>query len=82
MKKCNGFTLIEVLVTLAILSSFTAHNTTINYGKTVTLCPIANMTCSGNWQNELTVFYDPNNNKKIRRRRAGFNNKGFYQPRR
>jgi type IV fimbrial biogenesis protein FimT len=34
----------------------TARNSAINSGENVTLCPLNGITCSDNWQNELSVF--------------------------
>ncbi|TMM45922.1 GspH/FimT family pseudopilin [Colwellia ponticola] len=87
----QGFTLTELLITIAIagivlaialpsLNNFivkmridnqvsqlnrlvlTARNTAINTEQNVTLCPLtANNTCSNNWQNELSIFIDLDN---------------------
>jgi len=43
---------------------FVARNTAININQTVTLCPLDNEnTCKNSWQDMLSVFVDPNNNK-------------------
>jgi type IV fimbrial biogenesis protein FimT len=40
------------------------RNSAINENKTVTLCPLNNAnTCENQWQNDLSVFIDANNNK-------------------
>jgi len=94
MHKVKGFTLIECLVTLAILVSLTAiavpsltefiiklrvdneisslyrllltaRNAAINSGSTATLCPLENNICSENWQDDISVFIDNNNNQQL-----------------
>lgn len=99
----KGFTITELLVTIAVLGILSAvalpslnefmvnsrvdneisqiqrlvlttRNTAISMEQNVTLCPLAtNSTCGNNWQGELTVFidldndniYEPLNNETI-----------------
>ncbi|WP_448569067.1 GspH/FimT family pseudopilin [Thalassotalea ganghwensis] len=90
----KGFTLIETLVSVAILlvllligvpsmNDFIvklrvdreigeisrllllARNTALNNNHTVTLCPLLNGRCDNDWSRELSVFTDPNNNKRL-----------------
>lgn len=43
-----------------------ARNHSINSGSNVIICPLENgTTCSTNWHEELSVFIDNNNNKKL-----------------
>lgn len=93
MSKLYGFTLIEILVALAILISLVTlgipsllnfvistrvdneiysiqrlllltRNAAINGSTKVTLCPLDNKNnCVNQWQNQLSVFTDFNNNR-------------------
>ena len=93
--KNKGFTLVEVMVTVAIVAillgvsapSFsrflidmrvdnhiselhrlilTARNTSINTNEIVILCPLGNTgECTNDWNDELTVFTDNNDNGKF-----------------
>ena len=95
MTKCNGFTLVELMVSVSILSilaivaipnfsSFivkmrvdsqisqlhrlllTARNTAINSSYPVVVCPLNNsFQCSTNWQQEISVFIDINNDNSF-----------------
>jgi Tfp pilus assembly protein FimT len=41
-----------------------ARNSAISYGQNVTVCPLAeDQTCTDNWQGDLTVFIDANNDQ-------------------
>ncbi len=91
--KPQGFTLVELLISISILgimlaigipslSEFivktrvdaqiseihrlvlTARNTAINSGKNVTLCPLSGSSCGTNWQGELTVFTNEDDETK------------------
>jgi prepilin-type N-terminal cleavage/methylation domain-containing protein len=97
MRKINirnnkGFTLVEVMVAVAMLGIITmialprlnlflarmqvdnevstlhrllltARNVAISESTNVTLCPLVANNCVNNWQNQLTVFIDLNNNQ-------------------
>ena len=42
-----------------------ARNNAINLGQNVTICPLnSSASCVGDWQGQLSVFTDANNNKK------------------
>ena len=42
-----------------------ARNNAINLGQNVTVCPLsASASCNGDWQGQVSVFTDSNNNKK------------------
>ncbi len=92
MRKCKGFTFIELMVSIAILSILaaivlpnftsylaktrvdseisqlhrlllTARNSAINFDQNVILCPLdQNNHCITDWQGELSVFIDVNDN--------------------
>lgn len=93
IKTHKGFTLLELLVSLSVMSILAAiaipnfnsvivrmrvdneiselhrmllvtRNTAINSGQKTILCPLDNtLQCSTQWQNELSVFIDVNDNK-------------------
>tara|TARA_B110000091_G_scaffold205773_1_gene241836 strand:+ start:27 stop:626 length:600 start_codon:yes stop_codon:yes gene_type:complete len=92
MQKPKGFTLVELMVSCAILSILIVlivpnfnefiiktrvdsqisqlhrlllitRNSAINYNQNVTLCPLnKHLECTVNWQDELSVFIDFNDN--------------------
>jgi len=92
--KHNGFTIVELMISIAVLGIIiaiampslttfivgmrvdneisqlhrlilTARNTAISMEQNVTLCPLnSSNTCSTNWDEELSVFIDLNNNNK------------------
>ncbi len=92
MKKCKGFTLIELMVSCSIVAILTAivvpnfnefivkirvdnqifqlqrllliaRNSAINFNQDITVCPLdESLNCSVNWQNDISVFADINNN--------------------
>ena len=86
----KGFTIIELLIGIAIIAILsavalpsmntflvnmrvdneisemhrlllTARNTAINTGRNTTVCPLANGTCTANWQNDISIFTNNNN---------------------
>jgi len=91
----QGFTLLELMISLAIgsiliavavpsVNDFIVHlrvdneisqlhrlllitrNTAINNGQKTIMCPLDdNFNCTTQWQNELSVFVDSNNNKLL-----------------
>ncbi|WP_284242998.1 GspH/FimT family pseudopilin [Thalassotalea insulae] len=42
----------------------TARNTAINSGKNVTICPLSEGSCTGNWKAELSVFTNEDDDTK------------------
>jgi type IV fimbrial biogenesis protein FimT len=42
-----------------------ARNAAINYGQTITVCPLNNGRCDANWQNGIFVFTDNGERNKI-----------------
>lgn len=43
----------------------TTRNTAINMGETTTLCPLVSNACTTNWEGELSVFIDLNDNNQL-----------------
>jgi len=93
--KINGFTLIELMISVSITSILVAiaipnyndfivkmrvdneisqlhrmllitRNTAINSGQRTIICPLDNaLKCTTQWQNELSIFIDVNDNKEF-----------------